>query len=349
MQESSQCAHRPTDSAPVKRLPPTRRPGHRAAVSLPSSPRLPYDRLPAGLRAAIDTALGSPVVAVSPRTGGFSPGPAVVVTCADGSTSFVKAVGTPLNPDTPDLLRAEAAVTAHLPPTLPVPALRAHLECAEGEDQWVALVFAAFEGNSAPLPWSPGTAELVVDGLTRLADAGTPCPVAGLPSVVDRVGASLSAWAELAAEPPADLHPWEAARLDWLGAAPDRLAAAGWLAGDTLVHGDLRADNMLVGTDGGVAFVDWAWAARGADWVDTVLFAFDPAAQGGVDPEALVARSPLVRAADPAEVTDLVVAMTGMWADRMRRPPPPGLPTVRAFQRRFHDVALAWAVRRVGG
>ena len=74
---------------------------HRARVSLPGSPRLPYDRLPAGFRAAIDAALGSPVVTVSARTGGFSPGPAAVVTCADGGRAFVKAVGTPLNPDTP--------------------------------------------------------------------------------------------------------------------------------------------------------------------------------------------------------------------------------------------------------
>ena len=31
----------------------------------------------------------------------------------------------------------------------------------------------------------------------------------------------------------------------------------------------------------------------------------------------------------------------------MRRPAPPGLPTLRAFQRRFHDAALAWGSRRV--
>jgi hypothetical protein len=82
--------------------------------------------------------------------------------------------------------------------------------------------------------------------------------------------------------------------------------------------------------------------------VDTVLFACDAAAQGGVDPERLVARSPLVAAADPALVTDLLLGMTGFWAHASRLPPPPGLPTLRAFQRRFHDVALSWAVRRTG-
>jgi hypothetical protein len=319
----------------------------RGVVSLPGSPRLPYGRLPAGLLAEIDLALGSPVVAVSPRQGGFSPGPAVIVTCADGHRAFVKAVGTPLNPETPDLVRTEAAVTGQLPSSLPVPRLRAHVEWAEGDDQWVALVFDVFDGESAPLPWTAATAALVVDGLTELARAATPCPIERLPTPAERLGESLTAWPLLAAQPPADLDPWELAHLDWLAGTPDRLAAAGGLAGDTLAHLDLRADNMLLGTDGSVAFVDWAWAARGADWVDTVLFALDAATQGGVDPDWLVGRSPLVAAADPRQVTDLVLAMTGMWASDMRRPAPPGLPTLRAFQRRFHDAALAWGGRRV--
>jgi hypothetical protein len=320
---------------------------HRGVVCLPGSPRLPYGLLPAGLRAEIDLALGSPVVAVSPRQGGFSPGPAVVVTCADGHRAFVKAAGTPLNPETPTLMRAEAAVTTRLPATLPVPPLRAHVEWSDGADEWVALVFNVFDGESAPLPWTPKTAAVAVDGLTELARAVTPCPIPDLPTVADRLGALLSSWAQLAVEPPDDLDRWEAERLDWLGAVPDRLAACGWLAGDTLVHGDLRADNVLLGSDGSVAFVDWAWAVRGADWIDTVLFALDAATQGGVDPEWLVDRSPLVVAADPRQVTDLVLAMIGVWASDMRRPAPPGLPTLRAFQRRFHDAALDWGIRRV--
>ncbi len=320
---------------------------HGDAVSLPGSPRLPYDRLPAGLREEIDLVRGSPVVAVSPRQGGFSPGPAVVVTCADGRRAFVKAVGTPLNPDTPRLLRSEAVVTAGLPPTLPVPALQAHLEWSDGPDQWVALVLEVLEGDAAPLPWTPRTAAHVVDGLTALARAATPCPVPGLPSASERLAGDLTAWPELAASPPADLDPWEAERLDWLGQVPERLAVAGRLGGDTLVHCDLRADNLLVAPDGSLAFVDWAWAARGADWVDTVLFALDATTQGGVDPEWLLARSDLVAGADPREVTDLVLAMTGMFARGMRRPAPPGLPTVRAFQRAFHGTALTWGRRRV--
>ena len=60
-----------------------------------------------------------------------------------------------------------------------------------------------------------------------------------------------------------------------------------------------------------------------------------------------MADSPVVAGADPADVTDPLLALTGTWAQAMRQRPPPGLPTVRDFQRRFHDAALAWARRRV--
>ncbi len=43
---------------------------------------------------------------------------------------------------------------------------------------------------------------------------------------------------------------------------------------------------------------------------------------------------------------DLLLVLTGTWTQAVRLPPPPGLPTVRAFQRRVHDAALAWARRR---
>ena len=112
------------------------------------------------------------------------------------------------------------------------------------------------------------------------------------------------------------------------------------------MHLDLRADNLLVDAAGSVFVVDWPWAARGAAWLDTVLLALDTAVHGDVDPQRLVAGSPVVAAAAPDDVTDLLLALTGLWARQMRLPAPPGLPTLRAFQRRFHDAALAWGRRR---
>jgi len=289
------------------------------------------------------------VVHVSPRTGGFSPGPAAVLTCADGSRAFLKAVGTPLNPDTPALLRTEAAVAAALPASLPVPRLRAHLEWADGEAQWVALLFDVVDGANPELPWTAPVARHVLARVAGFAGAATPCPVPGARPVADLLAGELSAWQRLAADPPPDLDAWEAEHLAWLAEAPMRLAARGGLAGDTLVHLDLRADNLLITPAGDVVLLDWAWAVRGAAWIDPVVLALDMAAHGGLGPEALVAGVPAVAAADPRDVTDLLLGLTGMWAAGMRRPAPPGLPTLRAFQRRFHDTALAWALRRLNG
>jgi hypothetical protein len=333
-------------ACPVKRLSANGAVEHGEPVTLPGSTRLPYAALPAGLRTAVDVAIGSPVVGASPRSGGFSPGPAAVVTCADGSRAFVKAVGTPLNQDTPCLMRAEAAVAGALPPSLPVPRLRAHVEWADGPEEWVALVFDEVDGAPPPLPWTAGTAAQAMAGVAGFARRATPCPIPAARPAAELLAAELSAWRVLAERPPADLTPAELDRLDWLADVPLRLAARGGLDGDTLLHLDLRADNLLLSPSRGVILLDWAWACRGASWVDPVVLALDMAVQGGLDPEHLVARVPPVAAADPRDITDLVAGLAGLWASAMRKPAPSGIPTLRAFQARFHRAAWDWVVRR---
>ncbi|WP_240512785.1 phosphotransferase, partial [Streptomyces griseoruber] len=56
------------------------------------------------------------------------------------------------------------------------------------------------------------------------------------------------------------LDPWTRERLPALAAL-----AADWpraTAGDTLAHGDLRADNILLTPDDRVVFVDWPHVVR---------------------------------------------------------------------------------------
>ncbi|SDY08054.1 Phosphotransferase enzyme family protein [Modestobacter sp. DSM 44400] len=238
-------------------------------------------------------------------------------------------------------------MAAGLPSTLSVPALRASVEWSDAAGQWVALVFDVVDGAPPPLPWTTSTAARALAGVGTFSQLATPCPVPDLPPLTDRLAEEFTAWRLLAVQPPEDLYPWAAARLDWLAATPDRLAARGSLAGDTLVHLDLRADNLLFTPDGGVVLLDWPWACRGPAWVDAVVQALDAAVHGGLDPGRLVDGVPVVAAADAADVTDFLLGMAGMWEFSMRRPAPPGLPTLRAFQRRFHDAALDWVVRRV--
>lgn len=301
--------------------------------------------MPASVRDAIENHLGSAVVAAVNQVGGFSPGTAARVRCADGRRAFVKCVGRQLNPDSPALHRAEVGVAAALPPSVPTPRLRFSYD----DGDWVALVFDEALGQLPPLPWSATAAGSVLDAIEGLSASLTPSPLVQVPLAVDQLRTDLTAWKRLATAPPVDLDPWEWRNLDRLAAAgAAAVATEGPLTGDTLVHLDLRADNILVEPGGRVLFVDWPWACRGPRWLDGVLFALDPLVHGGVDPEVLLHRRRILDGVDPADVTTVLVGLTGMWAESFRAPPPPTMPTIRPFQRSFHDAALDWVRRRTG-
>ena len=138
-----------------------------------------------------------------------------------------------------------------------------------------------------------------------------------------------------------------APRLLW---SLDRLAEleAGWPAaaeGRTLVHCDLRADNLLL-TPTRVVAVDWPWASVGAAWVDLLLLLPSVTMKGGPDPEPTFAGHPVAAGADLQAVTTALAAWAGFLVVGARQPPPPGLPTLRAFQHAQGVVALDWLRRR---
>lgn len=313
------------------------------AYDVSGSPRLPWQDLPASVRRAVEDHLGSAVVTAVNQHGGFSPGTAARVRCADGRRAFVKCVGTPLNPHTPAMHRAEARVAAALPAGVPSPRLR----FAHDDGEWVALVFDEASGTLPRLPWTSASAGSAMDAVEQLSASLTPCPLSDLRSAADQLGEDLTAWQRLAAAPPGDLDSWERRNLARLAASSAELvSAAGPLAGDTLVHLDLRADNILIEPGGRVLFVDWPWACRGPRWLDPVLFALDPSVHGGVDPDCLLADREVLCGVDPDAVTAVLLGLAGTWAESFRAPAPPAMPTIRAFQRRFHDAALSWGRRR---
>jgi aminoglycoside phosphotransferase (APT) family kinase protein len=119
------------------------------------------------------------------------------------------------------------------------------------------------------------------------------------------------------------------------------------LVGDTLAHTDVRADNLLFDTDGCVRFVDWPWACVGPAWLDAVLLLLNVTLFGGHDVDALLARQ--APSTDPADLTAVIGGLAGFFTDISRRPAPPGLPTVRAFQRAQAAAALGWFQQRLAG
>jgi len=299
--------------------------------------------VPAGARAAIERACGAAVVEAVTAPGGFSPGVAARVRCADGRRWFVKAASGEVNPDTPRLHRQEARVLADLDPLassgrLPVPRLRATAEYGP----WFALILEEVDGRHPALPWQDEQLGQVLETLARLAGVLTPAPVAA-PGIGQYLGADFTGWRTLAASPDGErIDPWSRARLPDLAALE-----ATWeehAAGTTLLHADVRADNLLL-TPGGVVVVDWPHACVGAAFVDLVLWAPSVAMQGGPQPGELLARSAIGRSASPASLAAIVCALAGYFTQRSLSPPPPGLPTVRAFQAAQGEVTRRWLAR----
>ena len=305
--------------------------------------RVPYDGTPVDLRAWVDGVLGSPVVSAATQPGGFSPGVAARLVCADGTRAFCKAV-TDVNAFAPEAHRREQRITAALPADVPSPRL------LDGYDdgRWVALLLQDIDGRHPRLPWNDADLRRVLDTVDELSATLTPCPVSGVPSVAGEWREDFDNWRSVATgEHPAALDSWP-----WAAQHLSRLAEleAAWevaATGETLLHMDLRADNLLL-DDERVWVVDWPHAARGAAVLDLVAMAPSVAMQGGPDPGTVLSMTAIGRAADPDGVTALVCAVAGYFVISSLSPPPPGLPTVRAFQAAQGDAALRWLAELTG-
>jgi len=260
--------------------------------------------------------------------------------CGDGARLFVKAVSAAANPQTPDMHRREARVLQALDPMiasgkLPVPRLRGMLET----DQWTAVVLDDVDGRHPKIPWEPAELADVLAAVYDLADALTPSPIEA-PRVTEYFFEDFSGWRRLASGP-------DRGRLDlWSSAHLDEVAEleGTWprhAGGVTLLHADIRADNVLL-TDDRVTFIDWPHACIGAAFVDLVFLAPCVAMQGGPQPGELLAMTRTGRAASREAVTAVVCAVAGYFTERSLQPPPPGIPTVRAFQAAQGEIARRW-------
>jgi hypothetical protein len=72
------------------------------------------------------------------------------------------------------------------------------------------------------------------------------------------------------------------------------------------------------------------------------------AMQGGPRPWRIFNRHPLGQAAPADAATAVLAAVTGFFVRQSQLPAPPGLPTLRAFQRDQGVPALEWLRQRTG-
>src|SRR4051794_10333058 len=293
--------------------------------------RLTWDEVPAHVRAAIEAELGASVVRADGVEGGFSPCLASTLTLDDGRTVFAKSVSAEQNPDSPQYVRRELETVAALPAELPVPKLLAVID----DGDWVTGVFEHVDGRLPLTPWHPDELAAALAALQRLGEVRAP---SALPTAADRLRPLFDGWEKLRADdvvPP----PWH----DRVDALVDlERAALDAVAGDRLVHNDIRADNLLVTPAGEVVIVDWAHACRGAPWLDTVLWRPALQLEGGPRPDEVLAE-----ATRPTheQLVAVVAGCAGYFVERGRLADPPGLPTLREFQRVQGEITLAWLGR----
>lgn len=289
--------------------------------------RLAWEDLPPALRTWVEEVLGGPVVHAASQPGGFSPGTADRVVTAAGRRAFVKAVSPAQNPDSPGLHRREAEVLRTLTGLTEVP----QLIDVRDEDDWVALVIDDVEGRHPQVPWTDDDLRATLVALTHLAGRTAPT---SWPLLREELTGEFGAWARLRdlgpAARPTPLDPWVADHLDDLVDLAARTLPR--LDGEAISHTDIRADNLLVTPQGDVRVVDWPWATRGAPWADVVMLLVNVRWGGDLDVRPhLGAVHDL--GATHEDVLGLVSALGGFCTEAADRPPAPGLPTLRQFQR----------------
>jgi hypothetical protein len=301
--------------------------------------RLVWTDLPLPVRAGIEELLGASVIDAVSEPGGFSPGLASRVALADGRRLFVKAVSSARNEVSAGMFVDEVRILAalqdiELRAPVAVPAFVGQYR----DDEWIALVISEVAGRQPAVPWRAAELDRVVDAISVLGDCLTPNPLA-VPSMAEACADSLSGWRSLAgAVTTPEISPWAAANLDRLAELESGWSAAA--TGDTLLHSDLRADNLLL-TDDEVYVVDWPHACVGAAWVDLLVMLPSVIMQGG-DPNRCWQRHPAARAADRDQMRAVFTALTGYFVAQSLLPSPPGLPRLRAFQRAQGTAALGW-------
>ena len=291
--------------------------------------------------AAIERRLESSIVDQTPQPGGFSPAVASRVRLADGRRAFLKIVGPEPNPDSAEIYRTEARNAAALPSSAPAPRLLWSLD----DGEWVVIAFEDVNGRHPLIPWRAAELDRVLAAMADLAASLTPPPF-DAPAIAAALGDQFVGWRRFAARPQAadGIDPWAWDRLGPLAELEERWTGAS--TGTTLLHTDVRADNILL-TEDRVLFVDWPHATVGAAWIDLMGMLPSVVMQGGPDPEPVFAAHPVAEGADPTDVDAVLAGLAGYFLWHGTLPAPPGLPTLRAFQSAQGERALSWLRQRL--
>ena len=296
---------------------------------------------------------GSRITRATRAYGGYAPSATFRLTLANGRSAFLKSTY-PLPPGSAVQwsVAAEERVYRRLGPRIARWSPR-FLGAFE-RDGWQAILLEDLGPPTMP-PWTVAKARLAARDYARFhaSTLGAPLP-RWVPRTTHHEFAGF--WARLAESGEIAQVATLAGRrhdeaLEWLDVALPALRRSEHqlrlLRGpNALLHFDTRSDNVrLQGRR--LRIFDWPFASVGPLEFDLGAFAQSVATEGGPAPERVVAWYAEVLPFRDAAMTASVSGFAGYFADRARRPPVPGLPRLRSFQRRQLRSSLAWAARRM--
>jgi hypothetical protein len=297
--------------------------------------RLEWRFLPRHVRALVEERCGSAVAHAESMGGGFTPGFASVLTCEDGSHHFVKAASVKAQRPFADSYREEARKLAALPEDVPAPRL-----LWSHDDDWVVLGIEYVEASLPARPWRVADLERCLDAVERVADVLTPAPDRlELQPIAEEFGAWPAYWDRIRRRRPGLPHLESLARL--------AVEFADVTAGDTVVHTDVRDDNLLLTRSGDVLICDWNWPIAGAPWIDTLLLLIGPRGDG-IDVDEILATRRLTRDVPPDHLDRMLALVTGYFLHQADQPVPPSSPWVRQGQAWQGEVCRSWLAERRG-
>jgi Phosphotransferase enzyme family len=276
----------------------------------------------------LERLLGRRVISLRRIEGrGYSVAYRAVAALDDGSTVFVKAGTEPVTSEfVSEEIRFYRAVSAPFMPLV--------YASEEAEDEPL-LVLEDLSGGRWPPPWDDGAVAAVRE--TLAAVAATPSP-AWLAPITDQAEWLLGGWAEIKRDPAPflSLGVCSAAWLDEALPALRNAAESAPIAGDALLHLDVRSDNICL-TSRGAVLVDWNNACVGNPDLDVAAWLSSLHLEGGPPPEDILAGA-----------GGYAAALAGFFASRAALRPPETAPSVRRIQLAQLEIALPWAIRELG-
>jgi Phosphotransferase enzyme family len=273
--------------------------------------------------AALESLLG-PVERLEPVARGYTHNTRVVAVLRDGRSVFAKRA---VDEMTAAWLRREHEMYEVLRERPFVPEM---LGFADGERP--LLVLENLSDATWPPPWDRRRVDAVLATLDAVAGSASP---AGLPRLTDGEGPD-EGWHHVLAHPDEFLS-LGLCHADWLDRAGPVLASAAAdtpMAGEELLHLDVRSDNLCFRGDSAL-LIDWNLVSVGNPQFDVAFWLPSLAAENGPAPDDVMPDCP----------AGLAAYVAGFFASRAGGPVIPHAPFVRRVQREQLDEALPWAAR----